>query len=109
MPVSPKLKSSKPAGKNATSGPDAKEARRQAVEPDVKSTGGLGAGPVANPKCALPESVKIVVVDDHPLFRHGLIQLLNSDDGFAVCGEANSAGEAMEVIRKVKPNLVIAD
>jgi DNA-binding NarL/FixJ family response regulator len=47
---------------------------------------------VANPKCALPESVRIVVVDDHPLFRHGLIQLLNSDDGFSVCGEAGSAG-----------------
>jgi len=111
MATGPKLKASTAAAaKNkATSGPDAKEARRQAIEPDVKSTGGLGAGPVANPKCALPESVRIVVVDDHPLFRHGLIQLLNSDDGFAVCGEANSAGEAMDVLRKVKPHLVIAD
>jgi len=109
MAVSPKLKSTQPPGKKATSGPDAKEARRQAVQPDVKSTAGLGSGPVANPKCALPESIKIVVIDDHPLFRHGLIQLLNSDDGFAVCGEASSAGEGMDVIRKVKPHLVIAD
>ena len=109
MATPQKLKSSKTPGKNATSGPNAKEARRQAIEPDVKSTAGLSSGPVANPKCALPESVKIVVVDDHPLFRHGLIQLLNSDDGFAVCGEASSAGEGMDVIRKVKPHLVIAD
>jgi DNA-binding NarL/FixJ family response regulator len=107
--ASRKLKQSRPPGKNATLGPDAKEARRQAVEPDVKSTSGLGTGLVANPKCALPESVRIVVVDDHPLFRHGLIQLLNSDDGFSVCGEASSAGEGMDVIRKVKPHLVIAD
>src|SRR5256885_1116255 len=104
-----KLKEPKKPGANATSGPSAREARRQAMEPDVKSTAGLGTGPVANPKCALAESVRIVVVDDHPLFRHGLIQLLNSDDGFAVCGEASSAGEAMDVIRKTKPHLVIAD
>lgn len=106
-----KLKQPKPPrrAKKATSGPDAREARRQAIAPEVKSTAGLGTGPVANPKCALPESVRIVVVDDHPLFRHGLIQLLNSDDGFSVCGEASSAGEAMDVIRKVKPHLVIAD
>ena len=67
MATPPKLKSPKRPGKNATSGPDAKEARRQAIEPDVKSTGALGTGPVANPKCALPESVRIIVVDDHPL------------------------------------------
>jgi DNA-binding NarL/FixJ family response regulator len=109
MAVRPKLKQSKPPGKNATAAPDAKEARRQAMEPDVKSTAGLSSGVVDNPKCALPESVRIVVVDDHPLFRHGLIQLLNSDDGFSVCGEASSAGEGMDVIRKVKPHLVIAD
>jgi DNA-binding NarL/FixJ family response regulator len=109
MAVPKKLKTSKTPGKNATSGPTTKEARRQAIEPDVKSTAGMGTGPVANPKCALPEAIKIVVVDDHPLFRHGLVQLLNTDDGFSVCGEASSAGEAMEVIRKVKPNLVIAD
>jgi len=97
------------SAKGPTSAPTAREARRQAIAPDVKSTAGLGSGVVANPKCALPESIRILVVDDHPLFRHGLIQLLNSDDGFSVCGEATSAGEAMEVIRKVKPHLVIAD
>jgi DNA-binding NarL/FixJ family response regulator len=109
MTTRKKSKQPNKPGANATTGPDAKEARRQAVEPDVKSSAGLGSGPVANPKCALPESVRIVVVDDHPLFRHGLIQLLNSDDGFAVCGEASSAGEGMDVIRKVEPHLVIAD
>ncbi len=54
-------------------------------------------------------SVRIVVVDDHPLFRHGLVQLLNSEPSFAVCGEANSASEAMAVVRKMKPSMVIAD
>ena len=69
----------------------------------------LSGSVVDNPKCELPESTRIVVVDDHPLFRHGLVQLLNSDDGFTVCGEASSAPEAMTLIRKLKPHLVIAD
>ena len=110
MPTKLEMPKRSPSGKKkATSAPSAKEARRLAIEPDVKSTDALGTGPVANPKCALPESIRIVVVDDHPLFRHGLIQLLTSDDGFAVCGEASSAGEGMDVIRKTKPHLVIAD
>jgi DNA-binding NarL/FixJ family response regulator len=55
------------------------------------------------------ESVRIVVVDDHPLFRHGLVQLLNSEPSFAVCGEASSAPEAMTVVRRERPTMVIAD
>jgi hypothetical protein len=51
----------------------------------------------------------IVIVDDHPLFRHGLTQLINSDSGYVVCGEASSAPQALSVIRTVKPQLVIVD
>src|SRR6476661_3372167 len=109
MATPQKLNVPKNSGGKATSGPGVKEARHQPAESDLKSNGGMGSGPVTNLKGALRESVKIVVVDDHPLFRHGLIQLLNSDDGFAVCGEASGAGEGMDVIRKVKPHLVIAD
>lgn len=98
-----------PADKTSGRPDEAEEARRFAIQPEVKSTAGLSGGVVANPKSELPESIRIVVVDNHPLFRHGLIQLLNSDDGFAVCGEASSAGEAMDVVRKVKPHLVITD
>jgi DNA-binding NarL/FixJ family response regulator len=109
MAITTKLKQpQRPRGKS-TSGSDAKETRRQAIPSDVKSNGVMGSGPEAGSKRALSQSVRIVVVDDHPLFRHGLIQLLNSDEGFAVCGEASSAGEALDVVRKVKPNLVIAD
>jgi len=98
-----------PVGKTSRRPDKGEEARRLAIQPEVKSTGGLSSGLVANPKSELPESIRIVVVDNHPLFRHGLIQLLNSDDGFAVCGEASGAGEAMDVVRKVKPHLVITD
>ena len=50
-----------------------------------------------------------MIVDDHPLFRKGLEQLIHSDSAFAVCGEANNASEAMDVIRKLNPDLAIVD
>jgi DNA-binding NarL/FixJ family response regulator len=62
-----------------------------------------------NPKCDLPEAKRIVIVDDHPLFRKGLEQLIHAEDGLAVCGEANNAPEAMDVIRKLNPDLAIVD
>src|SRR4029077_14557840 len=62
-----------------------------------------------NPKCDPPEAKRIVIVDDHPLFRKRLQELIHSDGSFAVCGEAGSASEALEVIRKLHPDLPIVD
>lgn len=54
-------------------------------------------------------SKRIVVIDDHPLFRKGLEQLISSSDGFAVCGEAGNAAEGLSVLRKLEPDLAIID
>jgi DNA-binding NarL/FixJ family response regulator len=62
-----------------------------------------------NPLCDRPEVKRIVIVDDHPLFRKGLEEMIHSDGTFAVCGEAGNASEAMEVIRKLNPDLAIVD
>ena len=62
-----------------------------------------------NPKCDAPEAKRIVIVDDHPLFRKGLQELIHSDGNFAVCGEASNASEGIEVIRKLAPDLAIVD
>jgi DNA-binding NarL/FixJ family response regulator len=62
-----------------------------------------------NPRCDPPEAKRIVIVDDHPLFRKGLQELIHSDNAFAVCGEAGNASKGMEVIRKLHPDLVIVD
>jgi DNA-binding NarL/FixJ family response regulator len=62
-----------------------------------------------NPRCDSPEAKRIVIVDDHPLFRKGLEQLIHSDGTFAVCGEAGNAADAMEQIRKLNPDLAIVD
>jgi len=63
----------------------------------------------ANPRCDPPKAKRIVLVDDHPLFRKGLQELIHSEADFAVCGEAGNAAEAMEVIRKLNPDMAIVD
>jgi DNA-binding NarL/FixJ family response regulator len=61
-------------------------------------------------KTTPPRSKRILIVDDHPLFRKGLEQLINSsDDAFKICGEAGDAAEGMSKIRELKPDLVIVD
>jgi DNA-binding NarL/FixJ family response regulator len=62
-----------------------------------------------NPPCDPPDAKRIVIVDDHPLFRKGLQQLIHSERALAVCGEAGNAAEAVDLIRKLKPDLVIVD
>ena len=56
------------------------------------------------------ESVKnVVLIDDHPIMRHGLAQLVRAESGLDVCGEAGSAREGLEVVGKLKPDLAIVD
>jgi DNA-binding NarL/FixJ family response regulator len=52
---------------------------------------------------------RILIVDDHPLFRHGLSQLINAQDDLAACGEAESAPGALEAIRRLEPDVVVLD
>lgn len=51
----------------------------------------------------------LVVVDDHPLFRRGLVSLLNEMPDFEVVGEAGSGREALAVIGALNPDLVLLD
>lgn len=53
--------------------------------------------------------IHLVVVDDHALFRAGLISLLSDMDEFQIVGEANNGNSAIEVIRKTKPDVVLLD
>lgn len=52
---------------------------------------------------------RILVVDDHPMMRQGLAALINNEKDLSVCGEAESAAQAMDSIGTAKPDLVIAD
>lgn len=54
-------------------------------------------------------SARVLIVDDHPLFRQGLAQLIAHETGLSVCGEAKDAEEAMRLVHETKPDLVIVD
>jgi DNA-binding NarL/FixJ family response regulator len=53
--------------------------------------------------------VRLVVVDDHALFRRGLVGLLKDMDEFEVVGEACDGFEALDLIRRMHPDLVLMD
>lgn len=53
--------------------------------------------------------IRLVVVDDHPIFRIGMTALLEEIDGFEVVGEAATEQEAVEVAAAVQPDVVIMD
>ena len=54
-------------------------------------------------------ALRLVVVDDHEVVRQGLVALLDRRDAFQVVGEAGTVEEAMTVVRRMRPDLVIMD
>jgi DNA-binding NarL/FixJ family response regulator len=52
---------------------------------------------------------RVVIVDDHPLVRERLAQLINHELDMESCGEAEDTQSAMEIIRDTTPDLVIID
>jgi DNA-binding NarL/FixJ family response regulator len=52
---------------------------------------------------------RILIVDDHPMMRQGLAQLIDNESDLNVCGEADTAGQALTAVGTQKPDLVIAD
>jgi DNA-binding NarL/FixJ family response regulator len=52
---------------------------------------------------------RILILDDHPMMREGLAQLINSETGLSVCGEAGCGQEAFELAAKLKPDLLLVD
>ncbi len=59
----------------------------------------------------MPErtQAKVFLVDDHPLVREWLSQLIQREDDLAVCGEAEDTQEALQKIEETKPDIVVAD
>jgi DNA-binding NarL/FixJ family response regulator len=56
-----------------------------------------------------PDQIDIVIADDHPIFREGLRRVLCSEPGFRVVGEAANGSEAVEMVRRLKPALLLLD
>ena len=55
------------------------------------------------------ESCRVLIVDDHPLFRRGLVQLLRTIPAFVLVGEAASGAEGLALARELRPDLILLD
>lgn len=51
----------------------------------------------------------ILLVDDHPMIRRGIADLINAESDLCVCGEAGTMQEAMAAAQETKPQLIIVD
>jgi len=60
-----------------------------------------------NAEAARP--VRIVIADDHPIFRDGLKKLLESEPGFTVVGEADDGAAAIRAVQTLEPDLLLLD
>ncbi len=54
-------------------------------------------------------SYKVLLVEDHPMFREHLGQLIDRDLGMSICGEADNIRDAMQLILETKPDIAIVD
>jgi len=52
---------------------------------------------------------RILIVDDHPIVRQGLAELIDHEQDLTVCGQAEGAHEALKIIKELKPDMAIVD
>ena len=61
------------------------------------------------PPAMTAEKQRVLIIDDHPVFRHGITAMINAEPDLEVCGEAGSAPAALEAMRRLQPNVVLVD
>ena len=55
------------------------------------------------------ERARVFIVDDHPIVRQGLTQMINQEADLTVCGEAEEAQVALQAVAELHPDLVLVD
>lgn len=60
-------------------------------------------------KASSTSAKKVFIVDDHPVFRDGLVRIAAAIPGLVVCGEADNSRDAFDSISKLNPDLVLMD
>lgn len=56
-----------------------------------------------------PSSKRILIVEDHPVFRYGITALINGEPDMTVCGEAASSSTALQSVRSLNPDAAVLD
>jgi DNA-binding NarL/FixJ family response regulator len=70
----------------------------------------MSAMDMSDAEAMIPKSpLKILLVDDHPLLRQGLTEVIHRQPDLQVCAEAEDRTQAMELAQNLRPDLVIAD
>lgn len=80
--------------------------------PSVQKKSTTGAGSrvaAAKAKPNARESRRILIVDDHPMIREGLRGTICAEDDLEVCGECDNAHKALDMMKSLKPDLVLID
>lgn len=62
-----------------------------------------------SPSHTSPPPTKVLLVEDHPMFRERLAHLINKDLGMQVCGETDNIPAALELIRTMQPDIAVVD
>ena len=57
----------------------------------------------------MTDKIKILIIDDHPLMRRGIKQLIELEKNFEVVGDAGSGNEGIALALKTQPDLIILD
>jgi len=57
----------------------------------------------------MKDKTRIVIVDDHPIFRRGLKEIIESDAKYIVAGEAGDGETAIQQIKSLKPEVAVVD
>jgi DNA-binding NarL/FixJ family response regulator len=56
-----------------------------------------------------PEDIRVLIADDHPIFRKGLRSVLEAEHGFVVVAEATNGDEAVRMAREFQPDVLLLD
>lgn len=65
--------------------------------------------PATLPPASNPTKTRVLIVDDHPVFRAGLAGLLNLEKSLTVCGEVADAPSCISQVEALKPDLLLLD